>query len=663
MNSPNVLSIDGYDPLATDYAASENEALLNEANRRIVQNILKSYTGYYDLFAETIQNSLDALELKQRSLSLDGYTPKIWVTIDIKNQSVRVVDNGIGMTMEQFRFFLKPNVSFKLPKESRGQKGVGATFLAYGFSVLRAHTRSKDEEVAAILRNGRQWAQDQTCSIPRPAFEAEIFNVPELSPGETGTAVEVFLSGLAGERPRDLTWQGARNAKQWYDVLRIKSPLGGVYLHTSKFYPKVWVKVVDLDGTITTHEDDRPEYFYPHEMRDIKVANVKDVESALQKIQGSAEQMFAKLGSEFKRLDCLWEVYDKSDLTDPDGWFATALDDADRSLIERHSLVVYAAFLRSAKMWGNFNDDELGLRRGQRIIHGGLQMASDFMVQGDLSIIPLTSTIGYQANTHVIAHFTDGSPDMGRKVFQPELKELADKVAVRCVTIFKRYLQHLKPDTGATGAAPDRDLHEWKKAQEEYRNSNGLSFVAEGSKISLLSKPQQEQDVVALFHELIGRGVFRGYEFFSTSQHERYDSLFQLNYADEDLSRYSKSSNPLGVDSSLGFPYLSEPRVLEYKFDLDALIREFSNETKYASHINLVVCWKAEKQWREKYYLNSLLVGDEGSARLSFGATHQAFPDSGGSQPDFEVIILEDLINFLIDPEGEIARQRIRYKD
>ncbi|WP_188054309.1 ATP-binding protein [Sphingosinithalassobacter sp. CS137] len=655
-------SIDGFDPLATGYAADENEALLNQANRRIVQNILKSYTGYFDLFSETLQNSLDAMEAKQRMAGED-YQPKVWITVDIPNSRVRVVDNGTGMSLDQFKFFLKPNVSFKQPKEARGQKGVGATFLAYGFSVLRAHTRKAGHEVAAILRNGRQWAQDYSESIPRPAFEAESFKVPELGLGDDGTAVEVILGGLAGERPRDLGWLGARNAKQWYEVLRIKSPLGGVYLNTGKFRPHVSIKVVDIDNTITTHDALQPEYFYPHEMADLKSATVKDVEQALSKIQGSPDQRFAKLASDFKRLDCLWEIYTKEDLADETGWFASALTDEHRSLIERHNVVAYACFLRSAKIWGSFNDDELMLRKGQRVIHGGLQMASDFMVQGDLSIIPLTSTIGYQANSHVVVHFTDGSPDMGRKVFQPELTDLGETIAVRCVTIFKRYLQHLKPDTGAVAVAPDKELHEWKKRQEEYRDKNSISLVTPGGTLALLSKPQQEQDVIALFHELIGLGVLRGYQFFATSQSDRYDSLFQLSYHDESDTKFSKENRPLGVDSGLNFPFLSEPRVLEYKYDLDALIREFLSEAKYAKHINLVVCWSAEKQWREKYFLNSLLVGDEGGARLAYGATHQAFPDSGGSQPDFEVLILEDLINFLVNPVEEQARQKSKYKD
>jgi hypothetical protein len=393
-----------------------------------------------------------------------------------------------------------------------------------------------------------------------------------------------------------------------------------------------------------------------------KISTVKDVETALTKIQGDPEQKFSRLDGQFKRLDCLWEVYDKKDLNDLKGWFTTALNDEHRALIEKHDVVVYASFLRSARMWGDLNENVFKLKPGERVIQGGLQMASDYMAQGDLSIIPLTSTIGYQANSHVIVHFTDGNPDMGRKVFQPELKQVAEIIAVRCVTIFKRYLSHLKPDTGAQVVAPDKQLYDWKKAQEIYRDKNILAFKTETGRVTLLSKPQQEQDVIALFHQLVGLGVIRGIDFLATSQSDRYDSLYILEYADESF-QYNKMSNPLGVCGPYGFPHISEPRVLEYKYDLDALIRDFSSEVKYAKHVNFVVCWKAEKQFREKYYLSSLLVGDEGSSRQVFGATHQAFPDGGGQQPDFEVCILEDLLSFLQDPEAEEARQKLRYQE
>ena len=143
-----------------------------------------------------------------------------------------------------------------------------------------------------------------------------------------------------------------------------------------------------------------------------------------------------------KRVDCLYEVYTKNEILESGSPFETALTDEFRQLIQRHNVVVYMSFLRSSRMWGAFNDETLKLRKGQRLIHGGLQMASDNMVQGDLSVIPLTSAIGYQANSHVIVHFTDGSPDMGRKVFQPELQELADTLAVRSVNTLIKYRQH-----------------------------------------------------------------------------------------------------------------------------------------------------------------------------------------------------------------------------
>jgi hypothetical protein len=653
--------IEGFDPLSFDASDTETAKILDEQSRRIVVNILKSYTGYFDLFSELIQNSLDATEAKAREAD-ESYEPHLWIDIDIENSRLRVTDNGTGMTANQLKYFAKPNVSFKPVKQYRGQKGVGATFLAYGFSLIRVHTRRRGEENSILLRQGRQWAQDQGDTVPRPRLERDKFALPHVPNGQDGTSIEIVVGGAPGERPKRFDWLGARTAEQWIDVLRIKTPLGGVYLDTSPAQPVVCVTVKDSSGSTTSKTVKKPEYFWPHEIPNIKVAEVIELEGALTKIEGSGEDKNARLDSKYKRLDCLYQIYTTEQLLDPDWWFGKALDEEQRALIRQHSVVVYSAFLRSAKMWGDLNDEIFGLYKNQRIIRGGLQLASDYMVQGDSSIIPLTSTIGYQANTHVVVHFTDGSPDMGRKAFQPELEDLGKRISVQCVNIFKRYLMYLKPDSGAITVTPDRELHEWKKSQEDYREKRALSFKIERGAVALISEPQQEQDVVALFHELIGLGAIRGLQFLATSQSDRYDSLYFLNYPDEQSIKFDKLRNPLGVGSGLNLPYHSEPRVLEYKFDLDALIRDFSAEIKYPKHIDCAVCWKATKQFKERYFLNSLLVGDEGATRLTFGATHQAFP-AGSNQPEFEVLILEDLLGFLQNPEQEQARQRLKYSD
>jgi hypothetical protein len=294
-------------------------------------------------------------------------------------------------------------------------------------------------------------------------------------------------------------------------------------------------------------------------------------------------------------------------------------------------------------------------------MQGGLQLACDGMVQGDALVIPLTSTIGYQANAHVIVHLSEGNPDMGRKTFQPELKRMAEKLAVRVVTIFKRYLQHRRPEVGPPSVSASKALHEWKKAQEAHRDRNPLSLTINATQLALISEPQQEQDVIGLFHELLGVGLLRGYRIFATSQSETYDSLYELDYPSEASYSFEKANRPLGVaDRYLGTS--TEPRVLEYKYDFDGLLEDIEQEVKSLSHIHLVVCWTASSHYRDKFFFRSLLVGDEGSERIHFGATHQAFTESS-TELAFEVIVLKDLLNFVEDRASEEARQKQYYKD
>jgi hypothetical protein len=659
------IALDGFDPLGADTSSSNTATLsqvFEESKKRDVQNILKSYTGTFDLFSEVLQNSLDAVQARQR-LAEPGYTPHVWVYIDIPDRIVKVTDNGIGMDEEQFKYCLRPSVSFKKQADLRGHKGVGASFLAYGFNFMRLQSKRDDKNLAVILRQGRQWAEDTSGTIPRPKLEAVEFSIPEIANEVSGTAVEIKIGQSSGERPRDLAWLGARTAEQWYDVLRIKTPLGGIYLSTAKFAPRITIRVKSSEKEITEKTTDRAEYYYPHEVPNLKVKSLGDVSRAADKIPGDSQTKLLKLDAEFKRLHCIYDIWNKDDILKEDSYFYSALIDEQKELIERHSVIVYAAFLHSAKLWNEFNDEVLGLRKGQRIIQGGLQIASDFMAQGELFVIPLTSAIGYQANSHVIVHFTDGNPDMGRKVFQPELKKLAETLAVRSVNAFRRFLQYVRPDTGSQSITPDREIHDWKRAQEEYRDRNPLSLSIAGRSLALVSKPQQEQDAIALFHELIGANVIRGFRFFGTSQSDRYDSVFFMHYNESDNVLFDAKTNRLGVNRSFGLPYTTEPKILEYKFEFDSLVADFEKEGKFAKHIDFVVCWSAQDQFKERFYLQPLLIGDEGSSRQIFGATHQVFSTGAQEHPVFELLILEDLIAWLQDPAGEEAKQKTRYRE
>jgi hypothetical protein len=108
---------------------------------------------------------------------------------------------------------------------------------------------------------------------------------------------------------------------------------------------------------------------------------------------------------------------------------------------------------------------------------------------------------------------------------------------------------------------------------------------------------------------------------------------------------------------------VSEPKVLEYKYSFESLVDDFEREEKFAKQINLVVCWTTGTRYKERFFLRSLLVGDEGSERALYGSTHQAFAVGAPTQPAFEVIVVEELLNWLQNPTDEEAHQRRKYKE
>jgi hypothetical protein len=65
-------AIDAWDPLSSE----SDPGMLVAAQRREIRNILKSYTGYYDLFSELIQNALDAVERRLLEKA-DNFQPHI----------------------------------------------------------------------------------------------------------------------------------------------------------------------------------------------------------------------------------------------------------------------------------------------------------------------------------------------------------------------------------------------------------------------------------------------------------------------------------------------------------------------------------------------------------------------------------------------------------
>lgn len=647
-------TLTGFDPLNEAVGAGSTERqVFEDATKRVVINILKSYTGYYDVFSETLQNSLDALDEKHRIAGSD-YIPKLWISIDIGQQIFRIVDNGVGMTLGQFRYCFRPNVSFKKRREGRGNKGVGATFIAYNYDNIKIQTKRDGSEFCVVLGQGRNWAEDSTGSVPRPTFVQTAADSSELLAEESGTAIEISI----GSRRPSLSWLGATNAWQWFQALAVKTPLGGIYLHTPERRPHLRGTLIvrDISGTETKYDFERPEYLYPHELQNLnKVKSVAEIEGRISELRGDPAQRLQKIGEEYRRLDAVWEVWTNDNIISHPQ-LSRNLSEDQKELIGRHRIYIYGCFVSTAKSWTEYQSTYLKIRKTPYLISGGLQLASDYMVQGDPFVIPLTSTIGYQNNTHIVLHLVDGNPDMGRKVFQPEIKAVADELSRRVVDVFKGYLALMCEDTGTPGTKASGELWNFKIKQIEYRKAHALEFSIDGRKIALKSMPQQEKDVVALFHELLGAELIRGYKILSTNEHERYDCIFFTDFNPTD--KWSRDLL-LGVSKSEAGFGESEPKVLEYKMDLDGLIADFESEKKYPKDVDLLICWSMGNDYRDSFTMTSFLYDEEGSIRYFFGATHALYKER---EKVLEIICLSDLINYCRDPEAVSGEQKVKFR-
>lgn len=655
---------ESYDPLAKIH---DDKDWLLSARKREIRNILKSYTGYYDPFAELLQNALDAVE--KRALEEDAsFVPRIWIRIDLREREISVTDNGCGMEFAEFQMFLKPNYSFKTGNQTRGMKGVGATYLAYGFNDLQVSTKKEGEIWSGRINRGREWVEDESDEVAIPMFSmaSEYLHAP-FHKIDNGTSVTIRLVG-DGIRPKDLTWAGASDAKQWLALLRVHTPLGAIYIEPDQpyFAIKIDVEVTDSNGSVSNETIDNPEYFYPHNEFN-PVVNLREFQ-AWQTDQINKGKLTTRIPGRFKNLSAFWITGDADEILSNERLFPLNLSPEQRELVEELNVRVYFFMCYTIELWKNLKT-ELNLHGRSQFLRGGLQIATRHMPQGPLLPIKLNRMLGFQNITHIIIHI-DAEPDLGRKGFQPEHVSLAEFIAQRLVEQYGATYRWelLRRRDGTVSMVKELELQNWIDQQRIHEEQYPLEIEKPQvfkplTYLPTRSEPQVEQDVVSLFNQMLSAGIIRGIVMLSSSQYLQYDGLYR-RVLDTPYSTYvyDPDTNPLGVIRDLlgsdEKPLQSGIRVLEFKFSLDDLVEELSLQEKDVKALDLVVAWERGSTWNRTYSVTSYLTSDNIRQREYHGYTH-SFEDMMSRQVAFNAIILKDLISYLNDPAAEEKRQAL----
>lgn len=661
-----MLKNDSFNPL------ENNDSSLNSiAVKKLIHNLLTSYNGWYDPFCEAIQNALDSIE--ERIKLEDGkYKPYIWVTIDLQNNFLMITDNGIGLDEKQFKTFLQPNVTLK-DKGYRGHKGVGATYLAYSFNYVQICSKTPDFKIIARMENAKKWVDD-------PDVDAKEFPkmIIDNDPKDNNfhnidKGVSICIQCASKTFPSDLSWLQVKDAEKWLHILCIKTGLGSIRKQDNI---KVCIKVIDKNGQNNTYQQQGIEYLWihkiPRQIRKAKLYDITEQKDSFKKKDKDFKNV-TLYPSKLKELDIIYDDHDFQSLIqlieDPHLGYLKDDDEFKKSLLDicnRYKPYIYCCYCYSETFWDQLNKF-LEIRSTAKIFKSGIQLAADNMPQGEIRPIDYKSV--HADRTYIVIHFDNCETDLGRKSFSKELEDFAQKIAEILVNHYSKYRDFLKTPTGRNDDPGDKEsVERWKNESKKYAEENPLNLSTYN--IPTICKPAKEQEVIALFNQLLGAKVICGIEIIATDQRFIYDCLCQYKIELSEIYIYDEKNNPLGLFKEeiinqygkFGFPFFScSLKVLEYKVSIDGLIEDLKDGDKNSNDIDLLVVWKTGNKWKKHYHITSLLDRDNLRRRPYHGVTHIMY-NLSHHQQEMYLIVLEELIDFLNNPEEEEERQKEKYE-
>ena len=225
--------------------------------------------------------------------------------------------------------------------------------------------------------------------------------------------------------------------------------------------------------------------------------------------------------------------------------------------------------------------------------------------------------------------------------------------------------------TSVSDLESQQKISDWKAEMAKHEESKPLileneNFFLPQRKISITSVPTREQDVIALFNQMIAGGVIRGLRIMSTNERTSYDGLYRIIIEEPSNHHlYDEIKNPLGISEYAipdNLPLVMEPRILEYKFNMDALFEDILNGNKNSNDLDLLIVWESGSNYEQHYKITSLLDPDNLNLRQYHGVTHTA-TNTNTDQREFDIIILSELIRFLNNSDEELKNQIEKYEN
>jgi hypothetical protein len=440
---------------------------------REAENVLSSYSHALDFLAEALQNAADAID-ERRAKESDA-PARIEITFDTQAREVSVADTGVGMRSEDVRVVLTPNVTTKSGRyarggRSRGEKGVGLSFLALGSNYLHIRTCDGLERQEVTVTGARDWVRSDGSSekpvgkhvtdAPDEYLGSKRYTVITLG----GIDAEDFDRDLFNYQLEELVWD-----------LRTKTALGNTrYLFEQPFSWKrqadeIQIILFFVDETGNRRRQKVPyAYGTPEELAERPVIDFDEVadlpaDEQVRRLRGAAVRYVRRLRTPSNRVVSLYAYITNGDEM--------------RALLERR---------RETDGWAP--RDWQGFFIGTREMATGVPLGE--------AVIP---TRAYERRVFALIVEDNLVLDMGRKTLHGQTRHMLAAV-VR--SAWKRDLSKVVPRVGPEVTVSDVDRAALQAAIDRALRLRNLD-----APIPYLKTPGTRTAVVAIFHELIGAEI------------------------------------------------------------------------------------------------------------------------------------------------------------
>jgi molecular chaperone HtpG len=582
----------------------------DDSQRQLIRNIVDSYHHDWDVLAELCQNAVDAVrEIPSRSGSVN-------VTYDCHSRVLVVHDTGVGMDEERLGKAIAPNVTFKRGQPTLiGEKGLGLTFCAFRTNDMQIESSTGNGWVhRAIFRGARDWLEGLNPDRPMVHITSTELDSPPFT--------KVTCSDFTMEFDLDL--------HRLKHILLTNTALGctyGLWKELSHLRPQLAVSLIYIPPAGAPAKETLEHlYWHPadHLSHRKTMAEVKELASH-NKIRdfkgwGLVDRRCVNVSLNRQAYVCTLML---------------SVPEYDKLAQEYELLPRYKMRVKEAERTGSpiSREDEPG------DIEPGIYLSVRGMPTGIVLPFPTgTTEAGYWNNFYFLFEADWLSFDAGRKVVPGRTQELIKRT---CLGIWNEMRAWKTRFIGHEGEDSVDQFAEKQKQTTRVETVKQYPDMPLG-KIPFAKEPRTEQAVIAVFHEIVGRGLLKGYLTFDINTATTYDAIVKYTLSGDEvgsqaLQLWQEKLNKKTLRSIDVFPLN-----LEFKYEAADILDDIADRTKYLDQIDLIVSWSCDKA---RFDNAGVLVQDiEREAELFNGASKRLeFGSNFPTQRHVYLMVLKEL--------------------